>query len=89
MGGARRGGARERCERVKTAGVPTAALPPSPALPHPTHPPTALQQCVIVEPLLTAADLAHTLDTLSKLAARVSGGHSVLQLVEDARRVTM
>jgi hypothetical protein len=48
-----------------------------------------LVQCVIVEPLLSGADLAATLDMLAKLAVRVSGGGSVLQLVEEARRLTL
>lgn len=46
-------------------------------------------QCVIVEPLLPGTDLAASLDMLAKLAVRVSGGGSVLQLVEEARRLTM
>ena len=48
-----------------------------------------VQQCVVVEPVVSAADLAHTLDVLAKLATRVSGGNAVLQLVEEARRVSM
>ena len=48
-----------------------------------------VQACCVVDPILTAADLAHTLDVLAKLAVRVSGGHSVLQLVEEARRVSL
>ena len=56
--------------------------------PPPFHAPLP-QQCIVLEPLLTAADLAHTLDMLTKLAARVSGGHSVLQLVDEARRASL
>lgn len=47
-----------------------------------------VQSCMVVEPVVGAADLAHTLDVLSKLATRVSGGNAVLQLVEEARRVS-
>ena len=47
-----------------------------------------VQQCVVLEPVVGAPDLAHTLDLLSKLATRVSGGNAVLQLVEEARRVS-
>jgi hypothetical protein len=47
-----------------------------------------VQQCVVLEPVVGAPDLAHTLDLLSKLATRVSGGSAVLQLVEEARRVS-
>lgn len=48
-----------------------------------------VQQCCIVDPVVAAPDLAHTLDVLSKLATRVSGGNAVLQLVEEARRVSL
>ena len=48
-----------------------------------------VQQCVVVEGVVGAPDLGHTLDVLSKLAARVSGGNAVLALVEEARRVSM
>lgn len=56
---------------------------PTPASPHPPS------QCVIVEPVVNGAELAQTLDMLAKLAVRVSGGGSVLHLVEEARRLTM
>lgn len=39
--------------------------------------------------VVSAAELAHTMELLSKLATRVSGGNAVLQLVEEARRVSM
>lgn len=48
-----------------------------------------VQQCCVVEPVVGAADVAHTLEVLSKLATRVSGGNAVLQLVEEARRVSL
>lgn len=48
-----------------------------------------LPQCIILDPLLSGADLAASLDMLAKLAVRVSGGGSVLQLVEEARRLTL
>ena len=48
-----------------------------------------VQQCCVVEAVVGAADLAHTLDVLSKLATRVSGGNAVLQLVEEARRLSL
>jgi CCR4-NOT transcription complex subunit 1 len=48
-----------------------------------------VQQCCVVEPVVSAAELAHTMELLSKLATRVSGGNAVLQLVEEARRVSL
>jgi hypothetical protein len=48
-----------------------------------------VQQCCVVEPVVGAPDLGYTLDLLSKLATRVSGGNAVLQLVEEARRVSL
>ncbi|KAL4458253.1 hypothetical protein ABPG75_013118 [Micractinium tetrahymenae] len=48
-----------------------------------------VQQCCIVDPVVAAPDLAHTLDVLAKLATRVSGGNAVLQLVEEARRISL
>ena len=44
---------------------------------------------MVVEPVVSAAELPHTLDVLTKLATRVSGGNAVLQLVEEARRVSL
>lgn len=38
--------------------------------------------------VVSAVELAHTMELLSKLATRVSGGNAVLQLVEEARRVS-
>lgn len=48
-----------------------------------------VQQCCVLDLVVGAPDLAHTLDVLSKLATRVSGGNAVLQLVEEARRVSL
>ena len=48
-----------------------------------------VQQCMVVEGVVAAPDLAHTLEVLSKLATRVSGGNAVLQLVEEARRASL
>ena len=39
--------------------------------------------------VVSAAELAHTLELLAKLATRVSGGNAVLQLVEEARRISL
>jgi CCR4-NOT transcription complex subunit 1 len=49
-----------------------------------------LQSCVLgPEPNpLSAADLPRSLDALSRLAARVSGGQAVVALVEEARRTS-
>ncbi len=48
-----------------------------------------VQQCCVVEDLVSAADLAHTMEVLCKLATRVSGGNAVLGLVEEARRLSL
>jgi hypothetical protein len=49
-----------------------------------------VQSLVLAEPpALSAADLLGALDALSKLAARASGGHAVLAVVDEARRVSM
>ena len=63
------------------------------ASPHYTRPAEftlhLMQQCMIMEPLLSVTDLQHSLDVLEKLAARISGGHTVLQMLAEARRVSM
>ncbi len=51
------------------------------------HPPFPLP--LPAPQVVSAAELAHTMELLSKLATRVSGGNAVLQLVEEARRVSL
>ena len=50
-----------------------------------------VRQCVVIQPLASAQDLAQTLDVLSKIAAQGRGGgagDALAQLVEQARLVT-
>ncbi len=46
-----------------------------------------LQQLVIMEPVINPNDLYNSLDVLSRLAARMSNGAALMQVVEQARQV--
>ena len=77
---------------LRTAARSTTFVPACCAPLHGSHALHACLSCFLpcqVEPVVSAQDLAHTLDLLAKLATRVSGGNAVLQLVEEARRVSM
>lgn len=45
-----------------------------------------VRQCIVVEPVLAAADLFNTLEMLAKLARTLSQGPQMQALVEQARR---
>ena len=45
-----------------------------------------LQQLVVLEPIISPNDLYATLDVLTRLAARMSNGAALMQLVEQARQ---
>lgn len=47
-----------------------------------------VRTCLLADPVVTAADLFNTLDTLAKTARHSSSGSAVLQLVEQARQVS-
>ncbi len=47
-----------------------------------------VRTCLVGDPVVTAADLFNTLDTLAKIARHSSNGPAVLMLVEQARQVT-
>ena len=47
-----------------------------------------VRTCLLADPVVTAADLFNTLDTLAKIARHSSSGSAVLQLVEQARQVS-
>ena len=47
-----------------------------------------IRTCLIADPVVTAADLFNTLDTLAKFARHSSNGPAILMLVEQARQVT-
>lgn len=47
-----------------------------------------VRTCLVGDPVITAADLFNTLDTLAKIARHSSNGPAVLMLVEQARQVT-
>ncbi len=47
-----------------------------------------VRTCLVGDPVVTAADLFNTLDTLAKIACHSSNGPAVLMLVEQARQVT-
>ena len=47
-----------------------------------------VRTCLVADPVVTAADLFNTLDTLAKIARHSSNGPAVLMLVEQARQVT-
>ena len=47
-----------------------------------------IRTCLVSDPIVTAADLFNTLDTLAKVARHTSNGSQVLVLVEQARQVT-
>lgn len=45
-----------------------------------------IRACIVNEPLLAAADLFNTLETLAKLSRSIPQGPQLQQLVEQARR---
>lgn len=45
-----------------------------------------LQQLVVLEPIISPNDLYATLEVLTRLAARMSNGAALMQLVEQARQ---
>ena len=47
-----------------------------------------VRTCLLADPVITAADLFNTLDTLAKIARHSSSGSALLALVEQARQVT-
>ena len=47
-----------------------------------------ISTCLVRDPVVTAADLFNTLDTLAKIARHNSNGSAILLLVEQARQVT-
>ena len=47
-----------------------------------------VRTCLVADPVVTAADLFNTLDSLAKIARHSSNGPAVLMLVEQARQVT-